>query len=101
MNYTLKDIKVFIPTYNRPKYLRQSIESLVNQSAGCPDITVYNNGTLQETSDVIKEFEQFGVKEVKSKGGLLECMNSVQEYIDTPYVMFFHDDDVLNCKYVV
>ena len=100
MTYTIKDIKVFIPTYNRPNYLRQSIESLVTQSAGCPDITVYNNGTLKETSNVIKEFEKYGVKEVKSQGGLLECMVSVQEYVDSPYVMFFHDDDILNCKYL-
>lgn len=100
MTYTIKDIKIFIPTYNRPGYLRESIKSLVNQSAGVPDITVYNNGVMQETSDVIKEFEQYGVKEVHSKGGLFDCMNSIEKDLDCPYVMIFHDDDILNCKYL-
>lgn len=100
IKYKLSDIKIFIPTFNRPEFLRESIRSLVCQTAGCPDITVYNNGTLKETSDVINEFKVFGVKEVKSKGGLLECMDSVLNHINTPYVMFFHDDDILNSKYL-
>ena len=98
--YTINDIQVFIPTYNRPAFLKKSIESLINQTAGIPDITIFNNGTLKETSKVIAAFSQYGVKEYKSEGGLLECMDKACSMIKTKYVMFFHDDDIVNCKYL-
>lgn len=97
--YSIEDIQVFIPTYNRPEFLRQSISSLVKQSAGVPKITVFNNGTLKETSDVIMEFSEYGVQELKSTGGLLECMNNLHSFLSSAYVMIFHDDDILNRKY--
>lgn len=96
--YTIKDIQVFIPTYNRPQFLRESLASLVNQTAGVPKIVVYNNGNLSETSKVIKEFAKFGVSELKSKGGLIECMQHAE--ITSPYVMFFHDDDIVHKNYL-
>ncbi len=96
--YTINDIQVFVPTLNRPKFLRESLNSLVNQTAGIPQIVVYNNGTLSETSKVIKEFAKYGVTELKSKGGLIECMENAN--ITSPYVMFFHDDDIVHKNYL-
>lgn len=98
----LNDIQIFIPTYNRAEYLKHSLLSLINQTAGVPNITVFNNASTDNTSEIIKEFEQYGVKEYKSKGNLLDCMNIVAENMlsDTKYVMFFHDDDILHPKYL-
>lgn len=100
MTYTLDDIEVYIPTYNRPEFLKKSIQSLVNQTAGVPKITVFNNGNMVETSEVISSFKDYGVTEYKSQGGLIECINNVKNIVQSKYVMFFHDDDILNCKYL-
>ncbi len=98
--YSLDDIQVYIPTYNRPELLRESIKSLVSQSIGVPKITVINNGTLQETTDVINEFKDYGIIEYKSSGELFASMDKVAELVQSPYVMIFHDDDILNSEYL-
>lgn len=98
--YTLNDIQIFIPTFDRPEFLDESLTSLIKQSIGIPEITVVNNGTMPEVSDIIKKYNKYGVKEVKSTGGLLECMDNSCKYITKKYVMFFHDDDILNTKYL-
>ena len=98
--YSINDIEVFIPTFNRPKFLDNALESLVTQTAGIPKITVFNNGINIETSNVIRKYEKYGVSEYKSKGGLLECMDISESMMTKRYVMFFHDDDILNCKYL-
>ena len=100
MTYSLDDIQVYIPTYNRPELLRESIKSLVSQSIGVPKITVINNGTLQETTDVINEFKDYGIIEYKSSGELFASMDKVAELVQSPYVMIFHDDDILNSEYL-
>ena len=98
--YTIDDIEIFIPTFNRPNFLDESLNSLIKQTAGIPKITVFNNGTMHEVSDVIKKYEQYGVTEVKSHGGLLECMDNAEKYLTKKYIMFFHDDDILNSNYI-
>ena len=100
MTYTLNDIQVIMPTYHRPELLREAIKSLINQSAGVPNITVINNGTLQKTTDIINEFKDYGVSEIKSTGELFSSMDKASELVESPYVMIFHDDDILNSKYL-
>lgn len=100
MIYTLNDLQIYIPTFNRAEFLKESLESLVFQTAGVPNITVFNNESTDHTSDVIKSFSKYGVKEFKSQGSLLECMNKVKNMTSSKYVMIFHDDDILNRKYL-
>ncbi len=100
MSFSIKDIQIFIPTYNREKYLKQSLQSLINQTAGIADITVFNNGCTDGTSEMIAKFAKYGVKEHLSKGTLLDCMSEAESMITSKYVMFFHDDDILNPKYL-
>jgi glycosyltransferase involved in cell wall biosynthesis len=98
--YSLDDIQIFIPTHNRPDFLRQSLQCLIEQTAGVADITVFNNDGTGETSKVIEEFSVYGVKEYKSKGTLIDCMKEAENMVTSKYVMFFHDDDLLNPKYL-
>lgn len=98
--YTINDIHIFIPTFNRPKFLEKSIQSLINQTAGVPKITVFNNGTMEETSEVIASFKEYGVVEQKSQGSFLDTMDKVSKTVETDFLMIFHDDDILNKNYL-
>ena len=98
--HTIEDLEIFLPTLNRPKFLKEALESLVGQSAGIPKITVFNNGTMEEVSQVVRSFGRYGVTEVRSSGGLLECMARAGDFLTKKYVMFFHDDDILNSRYL-
>ncbi|MDR0645664.1 MAG: glycosyltransferase [Elusimicrobiota bacterium] len=39
MNYTINDIQIFVPTYNRPEMIKETLNSLLNQTVKGLDIT--------------------------------------------------------------
>jgi glycosyltransferase involved in cell wall biosynthesis len=49
-------IYVLIPTYNRQKFLPQAINSLLKQSYNDFKIVIYNDGSTDNTSKILKEY---------------------------------------------
>jgi len=52
----MKKVSVIIPTYNRAKYLRQSIESALAQNYGDIEVVVSDNASTDGTSQVIEDY---------------------------------------------
>jgi len=50
-------LSIVIPTYDRPKYLRLCLESIVNQTSREFEVVVVCNGSRQDTYDLVNEFE--------------------------------------------
>ena len=55
---TEKNIEAFVLTYNRKEMLKDSITSLLNQSAGKIKITVMDNGSNDGTENLVKEMQK-------------------------------------------
>lgn len=56
----LKDvlpISVIIPTFNRARFLKRAIESVLRQSADCGEIIVVDDGSTDDTLSVVKAFD--------------------------------------------
>lgn len=97
--FTINDIEIYITTHNRAEYLKQSIESILNQTAGIKKITILDNESTDNTEEVVKQFESRGVKYLKTFG-FLGNFNKVQEITSKKYIMLFHDDDILHPNYL-
>lgn len=50
-------VSVVLPTYNHAKYLRQSIESVLNQSYRNLELIIVNDGSNDETKVLLEEYE--------------------------------------------
>lgn len=50
-------VSVVLPTYNHAKYLKHSIESVLNQSYKNLELIIVNDGSIDETKDLLKEYE--------------------------------------------
>lgn len=50
-------VSVVLPTYNHGKYLKQSIESVLNQSYSDLELIIVNDGSNDVTRDLLKEYE--------------------------------------------
>lgn len=50
-------VSVVLPTYNHVKYLKQSIESVLNQSYKNLELIIVNDGSIDGTKDLLKEYE--------------------------------------------
>jgi glycosyltransferase involved in cell wall biosynthesis len=64
----INDIQIFILTYNRANYLKDSINSLLNQTIRPNIITILDNNSTDNTEEVVSEFEKYNVKYVKTYG---------------------------------
>lgn len=91
------DITVCIMSYNRPKFLREALSSVLAQDLQSKKIIIYDNGSDECVYEEIKEF--IGLK-VQWRGaefnhsGIWNFNRALRE-CETKYIMMFHDDDRL------
>ncbi|RUT63328.1 hypothetical protein C1149_16050 [Clostridium botulinum] len=48
-------VSVLIPTYNRPEYFKEALESVINQTYRNIEIIIGDDSTNDETENLIKE----------------------------------------------
>lgn len=97
----IDDIQVFVVTYNRPKYLRLQIESLVRQTVAPESITVLDDGPNEETRRVVESFKDRGVAYIHTdRPGLWGNIYEAQQRADRRYTAIFHDDDRTHPRYI-
>jgi len=91
------DITICILSYNRPKFLREALTSVLDQSVKPKEVIVYDNGSDECVYQEIKEF--IGPM-VKWRGAEFNYpaiwnFNRALRECETKYIMMFHDDDRL------
>lgn len=97
--FTIDDIQIFITTHNRSAYLKASIESVLAQTAGVRCITVLDNESTDDTEAVVASYAHRGVGYVRTTGWQGN-FKKAQALAEAPYVLLFHDDDLLNPAYL-
>lgn len=95
-------VSIIIPCYNYGRYLREAIESALNQTYQPLGITVINDGSQDNTQDVASECaSKYGIKFVNNKHqGLAHTLNPAIRTATSEYVMKLDADDKLDPYYV-
>ena len=92
-------ISVLMPTYNDAKYISTAIESLLNQSYKNLELIVIDNGSIDETPKIIKEFAESDsrIKYLREqRSGQLNALTLGAQFIKGKYVTLLHSDDELS-----
>lgn len=102
MTLDASGLEIFVLTYNRASLLRETLTSLCNQTARGFRIAVLDNGSTDDTPDIVKMFEPDGVELHRSEQnqGPLENFNRAKALASKKWTMVFHDDDLLHPRYV-
>jgi glycosyltransferase involved in cell wall biosynthesis len=98
MSVTADDLQVFITTYNREVYLREALESVLNQTARVKNVVVLDNESPDNTEQVVAQYRGQGVRYEKTHG-FLGNFRKAREIVGRKFVMLFHDDDILHPGY--
>jgi glycosyltransferase involved in cell wall biosynthesis len=90
------DITVCIFSYNRPKYLIEAIESVLNQTFTPKYIRIYDNGSDKIVRESVIKYLDLGVKWIPtlspSKTLTNNFINAIKD-ATTEYIVMLHDDD--------
>ncbi|WP_297446466.1 glycosyltransferase [Desulfurobacterium sp.] len=94
-------ISVVIPTYNRPEFLKQAIESVVNQSRKPDELIILDDNpeTVKNEKVVLPFVEKFSfINYVKNKKnlGVVNNYKKAFEIASGDYVKLLSDDDILH-----
>lgn len=91
-------ISIIVPIYNVEKYLRDCIETIINQTYKNIEIILVNDGSTDSSLEICKEYAQINdkIKIVdKKNGGLSAARNTGLEHATGKYIMFIDSDDYL------
>ena len=92
-------ISVIIPVYNVEKYLRECLDSVVNQTLRDIEIICVNDGSTDNSLEILKEYEKQDsrIKIIDKKNeGAGAARNLGLKSATGDYVIFFDSDDYMD-----
>lgn len=86
-------ITVIIPTYNRAKLLKRAIESVFNQTFKDFELIVVDDGSTDNTKEVVSEYKEVKYVYQENSGGAARPKNTGIKMAQGEYVAILDSDD--------
>lgn len=96
MNTQKHIISVLLPVYNGGTYLRGAIESILNQTYGDFELLLINDGSTDNSEEIILSFSDPRIRYIKNEAnlGLIKTLNKGIELSEGKYIARMDADDV-------
>ena len=78
----MRKISVILPVHNGEKYIKNAIESVLNQSFNDFELIIVNDGSTDNTLEIINSFDDFRASR-----------NNALKIASGEYIMFLDADD--------
>ncbi len=90
-------VSIIVPIFNTSKYLKRCIDSLINQTLEDIEIILINDGSTDETHNIVKSYSDPRIKYYKRKNyGIASTRNFGISNSTGEYISFVDSDDYLN-----
>jgi len=94
-----KKVSIIVPVYNAEKYLGKCLDSLLNQTLKDIELVIINDGSKDNSDDIIKEYKKkYNDKIVYKKienGGVANARNTALKMASGEYIGFVDSDDFI------
>lgn len=93
-------IDIIMATYNGEKYIREQLDSIISQSYKKWKIIIHDDGSCDNTVDIIKDYAQKYPEKIKyiddnvKTGGAKNNFAYLLNFVTSDYIMFSDQDDV-------
>ncbi len=96
------DITVFILSYNRPRYLREMLSSVLSQTVLPEEIVILDNGSDNGTKEAVKDLIEGRVRWIGTEYNHQSLWNFKRAFSmsERKYFTILHDDDRLLPKFL-
>lgn len=91
-------ISLIVPVYNTEKYIRECVESIINQTYKNWEVIIIDDGSTDYSPSICDEFTRIDsrIKVIhQANGGLSAARNAGLNLSQGEYIMFVDSDDVL------
>jgi len=100
----MKKVSIIVPVYNVEKYLAKCLDSLVNQTLEDVEIIVVDDGSKDNSKQIIDEFQTKYPDKIKSfvkeNGGLSDARNFGLDRASGDYIGFVDSDDYIHSTFL-
>ncbi len=87
-------VSIIIPVYNGENYVKEAIDSALNQTYKNIEIIVVNDGSTDKTHEIIKSYKD-KIKYIKKKnGGVASALNTAIKSMKGEYFSWLSHDDM-------
>ena len=90
-------VSIIVPVYNVENYLIKCLDSLINQTLEDIEIIIVNDGSKDNSEEIIKQYENNYPQKIKylkkENGGLSSARNYGLPHVTGEYVAFLDSDD--------
>lgn len=96
------ELAVYIPTYNRAQFLKESIKSVLSQTFSEFNLYILDNASDDNTREVVGSFDDSRITYIrheKNIGGL-NNINYALDNCKEKYLVIFHDDDIMKSDFL-
>lgn len=92
------DVDILLATYNGEKFLKEQIDSILNQTYPHFNLLIRDDGSTDRTLDIIKSYEDPRIKllDNSQNGGVVNNFSALLQSSFAPYVLLCDQDDVWN-----
>lgn len=89
------EVSVCMTTYNHEKYIKDSIDSVLNQTFRNFELVIVNDGSTDETANIIKTFNDPRIKYIEEdNSGPSIAFNKAIHNSSGKYIAFMSGDDI-------
>lgn len=93
-------VSVIIPVYNTEKYLKQCLDSILNQSMKELEIIVVDDGSNDNSAQLLKEYENKVMVVYQENKGQSAARNRALSLAKGEYIVFIDSDDFIGKDYI-
>lgn len=95
-------LDIIIPTYNRSRYLKSAINSVLKQTCQEFDLYILDNCSNDNTREVVESFSSDKIKYIMNETnlGMVGNWNRALETGSNNFLNILHDDDILEPNFV-
>lgn len=89
-------ISILMPVYNGEKYLREAIESILNQTYKKFEFIIINDGSMDKSVEIIQKYEDSRIRLIHNKEnmGLIFTLNRGLDLANGKYIARIDADDI-------